>query len=71
MRGREPRVRGRLVLGKGEDALYVALRDGEHGYFGTHAAAGKNGTAPTSLVRVHLPSLTRVGTLRLPPDLLR
>ena len=58
--GREPRPRGRLVLNAGEDAPYVALRDGVHGYFGTYTPNG------TSLVRVHLPSLTRVSATHLP-----
>ena len=58
--GREPRPSGRLVLSPGEDAPYVALRDGEHGYFGTHTRNG------TSLVRVHLPSLARIGAQQLP-----
>ena len=56
-----PRVKGRLGLKKGEDHPYVALRDGEHGYFGTHTK--HNGT---TLVRIHLPTLTRVGSLHLP-----
>ena len=65
--GREPRPHGRLLLNPGEDAPTVALRDGETGYFAVSARGAPRGSPNgTELVRVHLPSLTRANTLRLP-----
>ena len=64
--GREPRLKGRLVLSaktettEGEGQLYTAFRDGTTGYFGTFSAA------EAKLVRVDLPTLRRAGTLNGP-----